>query len=72
MLEQLKNRKKKYKIFFFQFFMTVPTTRQPNIDPGLKDQNKIYLTLFNTILETANTQAELERSWVVIEKYISV
>jgi hypothetical protein len=52
--------------------MTVPVTRQPNIEPGLKDQTNIALTLFNTILETANTRAELERSWEVIEQDISV
>jgi hypothetical protein len=52
--------------------MTIPFTRQPNIEPSLKDQTNIALTLFNTILETANTQAELERSWVVIEQDISI
>jgi hypothetical protein len=30
------------------------------------------LTLFNTILETANTRAELELSWEVIEQDISI
>ena len=52
--------------------MKVPVTRKPNIEPSLKDQTNIALTLFNTILETANTQAELERSWEVIEQDISV
>jgi hypothetical protein len=52
--------------------MTVPATRQPNIEHGLKDQTNIALTLFNTILETANTRAELERSWEVIEQDISI
>jgi len=52
--------------------MTIPITRQPNIEPGLKYQTNIALTLFNTILETANTRAELECSWVVIEQDISV
>jgi hypothetical protein len=52
--------------------MTVPVTRQPNIEPSLRDQTSIALTLFNTILETANTQVELERSWAVIEQDISV
>jgi hypothetical protein len=52
--------------------MTVPSTRQPNIEHGLKDQTNISLTLFNTILETANTWAELERSWEVIEQDISI
>jgi hypothetical protein len=48
--------------------MTVPIARQPNIEPGLKDQTNNDLTLFNTILETDNTRVELERSWAVIEK----
>jgi hypothetical protein len=52
--------------------MIVPVTRQPNIEPGLKDQTNIALTLFNTILETANTRAKLERSWAIIEQDISV
>jgi hypothetical protein len=47
--------------------MTVHVTRQPNIDPGIMDQTNISLNLFNTILETANTQVELEHSWAVIE-----
>jgi hypothetical protein len=52
--------------------MTVPVARQPNIEPGLKDQTSIDLTLFNTILETTNTRVELERSWAMIEQDISV
>ena len=52
--------------------MTVPARRNPNIEHDLKDQTSIVLTLFNTILETTNTGAELERSWVVIEQDISV
>jgi hypothetical protein len=52
--------------------MTVPVARQPNIEPGLTDQTNIALNLFNTILETANTQVELERSWAVIEQDISI
>jgi hypothetical protein len=52
--------------------MTVPSTRQPNIEHGLKDQTSIALTLFNTILETASTRAELERSWEVVEQDISI
>jgi hypothetical protein len=52
--------------------MKVPITRHPNIELGLKDQTSIALTLFITILETANTQAKLERSWAVIEQEISV
>ena len=39
--------------------MNVPVVRQPNIDPGLQDQTKISLNLFNTILDTANTWDEL-------------
>jgi hypothetical protein len=52
--------------------MTVPVTRQPNIGNGLDDQTSIALTLFNTILETASTRVELERSWEVIERDISI
>ena len=52
--------------------MTVPIARQPNIEPGIKDHTKIALTLFNTILETANTWVELECSWEVIEQDICV
>jgi hypothetical protein len=52
--------------------MTVPSTRQPNIEHGLKDQTSIALTLFNTILETASTRAELECSWEVVEQDISI
>jgi hypothetical protein len=52
--------------------MTIPVARQPNIEPSLKDQTNIALILFNTILETANTRVELERSWVAIEQDISV
>ena len=56
----------------FLFFMTVPVTRKTNIELSLKDQTSIALNLFNTILETANTQADLERLWVVFEQDISV
>ena len=52
--------------------MTIPSTRKPNIEHGLKDQSSIELTLFNTILETASTWAELERSWEVVEQDISI
>jgi peroxiredoxin len=52
--------------------MTVPVTRQPNIEPGLSDQTSIVLNLFNTILQTTNTWVELERSWAVIERDISI
>jgi hypothetical protein len=56
----------------FLFFIIVPIARQPNIELGLKDYTNIVLTLFNTILETANTRVELERSWEAIEQDISV
>jgi hypothetical protein len=52
--------------------MTVPVARQPNIEPGLQDQTNIALNLFNTILDTANTRVELNRSWEAIEQDISV
>jgi hypothetical protein len=52
--------------------MTVPITRQPNIGNGLDDQTNITLTLFNTILETASTHAQLERCWEVIERDKSI
>jgi hypothetical protein len=71
----LKTRKRKHKnnrSFNFLSSMTVPVARQPNIEPGLTDQTSITLTLFNTILETANTWVELERSWAVIEHDISI
>jgi hypothetical protein len=42
--------------------MTVPVTRQINIGNGLDDQTSIALTLFNIILETTSTHAELECS----------
>jgi hypothetical protein len=59
-------------LIFFIFFMTVHVTTQPNIDHGLKDQIIISLTLFNTILEIANTRAGIECSWAMIEQDISV
>ena len=52
--------------------MTVPNNRQPNIEPGLQDQTSIALNLFNTILQTTTTWVELECSWVVIERDISI
>ena len=52
--------------------MIVPSNRQPNIEPGLQDQTSIALNLFNTILQTTSTRVELERSWVVIEREISI
>jgi hypothetical protein len=45
---------------------------KPNIKPGLLDQTSIALNLFNTILQIANNQVELERSWEVIERDISI
>jgi hypothetical protein len=52
--------------------MTVPSNRQPNIEPDLQDQTSIALNLFNTILQTTTTRVELERSWAVIEREISI
>ena len=52
--------------------MTIPITRQPNIEPDLSDQMRIVLNLFNTILQTTNTRVELERSWNAIERDISI
>ena len=54
------------------FSMIVPITRQPNIGNVLDDQTNITLTLFNTILKTASTCVELERSWEVIERDINI
>ena len=52
--------------------MTVPNNRQPNIELGLQDQTSIALNLFNTILQTTTNRVELERSWVAIERDISI
>jgi len=52
--------------------MIVLVARQPNIELGLPDQTSISLNLFNTILDTANTRAELNHSWEAIERDISV
>jgi hypothetical protein len=52
--------------------MIVPIARQPNIEPDLSDQTHIDLNLFNTILKTTTTRVELERSWAVIERDISI
>jgi hypothetical protein len=51
--------------------MIVPVARWPNIKPGLQDQTNIALNLFNTILDTTNTCAELNHSWEEIERDIS-
>jgi hypothetical protein len=55
----------------FYFLTTVPIARQPNIEPHLQDQTSIALNLFNTILDTANTHAELNHSWEAISRDIS-
>ena len=52
--------------------MTVLVARQPNIEPSLLDQTNITLNLFNTILQTTNNWVELERSWMTIERDISI
>jgi hypothetical protein len=52
--------------------MTVPSSRQSNIEPGLQDQTSISLNLFNTILQTTTNRVELERSWAAIERDISI
>ena len=52
--------------------MTVPSSRQPNIEPSLQDQTSIALNLFNTILQTTTNRVELERSWATIERDISI
>ena len=52
--------------------MTVPSSKQPNIKPGLQDQTTISLNLFNTILQTTTNRVELERSWASIERDISI
>ena len=52
--------------------MTVPNARQPNVEPGLQDQNSIALNLFNIILQTTTNRTELERSWAAIERDITI
>jgi hypothetical protein len=51
--------------------MTVPVTRQPDIEPRLLDQTSISLNLFNTILQIAYNRVELECSWAIIERDIN-
>jgi hypothetical protein len=51
--------------------MIVLVARQPNIELSLQDQTNIALNLFNTILDTTNTRAELNHSWEAIEQDIS-
>ena len=52
--KEIANPKRKHKNLSFQSLslMTVPVTRQPNIEPGLSDQMNIALNLFNTVLQT--------------------
>ena len=52
--------------------MTVPIPTQPNVEPRLLNQTHITLNLFNTILKTATNRAELEQSWAVIERDITI
>ena len=52
--------------------MTVPSSRQPNVEPGLQDQTNIALSLFNIILQTTTNRDELEWSWAAIECDISI
>ena len=52
--------------------MTVAIARHPNIESDLKDETSIYLNLFNTILDNANTLVEPERSWEAVEQDIRV
>jgi len=52
--------------------MTVPTQTQPNVEPRLLNQMHIALNLFNTILKTTANWAELEQSWAVIERDITI
>ena len=52
--------------------MNVPIIREPNIKPGLVNQTNIALNIFPTILKTATTRTELERSLAAIERDISM
>ena len=52
--------------------MTVPVARQPNIEHDISDQTSLSLNLFDTILKTATSRAELERSWEAIEWDINI
>ena len=52
--------------------MTVPVPTQPNIEPGLLNQTHIALNLFDTILKMATNRAELEQSWIAIERDITI
>jgi hypothetical protein len=55
----------------FIFLMIVHVEKNPNIELDLQDHTSIDLNTFNTILDTANTYAELNHSWVAIERDIS-
>jgi hypothetical protein len=48
--------------------MTVPTQIQPNLGQGLEDKTNITLTLYNLILETDNSQDELNHYWEVVSE----
>ena len=52
--------------------MTVPVTRQPNIEPELLDQTHIALNIFDTILKIASTRVKLEHSWATFERDINI
>jgi hypothetical protein len=52
--------------------VTIPNSRQPNVEPGFQDQTSIALSLFNTILQTTTNRVELERSWATIERDVSI
>jgi len=52
--------------------MTVPNSRQPNVEPGLQDQTSISMKLFNTILQITTNKVELERSWAAIGRDIII
>jgi hypothetical protein len=47
--------------------MTVLFARKPNIELVLQDQTNIALNLFNTILDIAHTQVDLNHSWEEIQ-----
>jgi hypothetical protein len=53
-------------------FMIVLVARQPNIEPVLSNQTSLTLNLFDTIMKTATTWAELECSWAAIEQDINI
>ena len=72
-IEITKPKKKTQNCILFTFILHDSTvSRQPNIKPSLSDQTNIALNLFNTILQTTNSQVELERSWATIERDINI